>query len=149
MSIAAIKNFNVEDLVRILGGKEFANAAQLKGLEAMGGVGAGTAGPVARFAGSKAANNILRLVPGLTAGLAVMDVADIVAGNDSLANKAMDTTAMGVGGAIGALGGPLGAVAGASTGKFVSDGVQWLFGDKLTPEQRKMQETLALLGGSN
>ena len=113
MSIAAVKNFSIEDLVRILGGKDFANAAQLKGLEMMGGLGAGTAGPIARFAGSKAANNILRLVPGLTAGVAVLDTADIIAGNDSLGNKAMDAAAMGIGGVLGAAGGPLGAMAGA------------------------------------
>ena len=42
-----------------------------------------------------------------------------------------------------AAGGPIGAMAGASTGKFASDSLQWLFGDKKTPEQRKMEETLS------
>ena len=54
---------------------------------------------------------------------------------------------MGIGGTLGAVGGPLGAMAGASTGKMVSDATQWLFGDKKTPEQRKIDEALALLGG--
>ena len=48
----------------------------------------------------------------------VADVADIVTGEESLANKSMDVAAMGVGGAAGfALGGPLGASIGASFGK--------------------------------
>ena len=34
--------------------------------------------------------------------------ADIIAGNDSLGNKAMDTVAMGIGGTLGAVGGPIG-----------------------------------------
>ena len=39
------------------------------------------------------------------------------------------------------------AAAGASTGKAVSDGLQFLFGDKKTAEQRKMEEALAALQG--
>ena len=58
----------------------------------------------------------------------------------------MDTEAMGIAGTIGAVGGPVGAMAGASTGKWASDSLQWLFGDKKTPEQRKMEEALAILG---
>ena len=71
----------------------------------------------------------------------------LLLGKDSLANKAMDATAMTVGGVIGSVGGPLGAAAGAGIGKSVSDGVQWLFGDKKTPEQRKMELALAELRG--
>ena len=82
----------------------------------------------------------------------VTDVADIVAGDESLGNKAMDAAAMGTGAAIGGvLGGgifsPLTASIGASTGKLLSDGTQWLFGDKKTPEQRKMELALAQLNG--
>ena len=57
---------------------------------------------------------------------------------------------MGVGGVIGGvlgMGNPFAVAAGASTGKMVSDGVQWLFGDKMTAEQRKMEEALAALQG--
>ena len=32
-------------------------------------------------------------------------------------------------------------------GKAISDGAQWLFGDKKTPEQRKMELALAQLNG--
>jgi hypothetical protein len=91
------------------------------------------------------AKNALRAVPLIGAGFAVADVADVVAGPDSFANKAMDATAMGIGGTLGAIGGPLGVMAGASTGKAVSDFTQWLFGDKKTAEQRKMEEALAML----
>ena len=42
---------------------------------------------------------------------------------------------------------PLTASIGASMGKMGSDGLQWLFGDKKTPEQRKLEEALALLQG--
>ena len=94
--------------------------------------------------------NIARALPVVGAGFAVADVGDIVFGQESLANKAMDTGAMGVGGVIGGvlgMGNPFAVAAGASTGKMVSDGVQWLFGDKLTPEQRKMEEALAALQG--
>jgi hypothetical protein len=95
-----------------------------------------------RFAG--------RALPILGGIGAVTDVADIVAGDESLANKAMDTAAMGVGGGIGAvvgLGNPLVAATGASLGKMGSDALQYLFGDKLTPEQRKMREALMMLQG--
>ena len=97
-----------------------------------------------RFAG--------RAVPLLSAITNVTDVADIITGDESLANKAMDATAMTAGAAIGGvLGGgvfsPLTASIGASTGKLISDGTQWLFGDKKTPEQRKMELALAQLQG--
>ena len=94
--------------------------------------------------------NIARALPVVGAGFAVADAGDIVFGQESLANKAMDTGAMGVGGVIGGvlgMGNPFAVAAGASTGKMVSDGVQWLFGDKMTPEQRKMEEALAALQG--
>ena len=78
-------------------------------------------------------------------GLAVVD---LVTGEESGINKAMDATAMGVGGTIGGivgLGNPLAISAGVGLGKMVSDGTQWLFGDKKTPEQRKMELALAQL----
>ena len=69
-----------------------------------------------------------------------------------LANKAMDATAMGTGAVIGGVLGagvfsPLTASIGASTGKMLSDGTQWLFGDKKTPDQRKMETALVALNG--
>ena len=101
-------------------------------------------GQAGRIPGVTAAAKIL---PAVGAVGAVLGAADIVAGQSSLANKAMDATAMTVGGMLGAVGGPLGAAAGAGIGKSVSDGVQWLFGDKKTPEQRKMELALANLRG--
>ena len=65
----------------------------------------------------------------------------------TVCNKAMDTAAMGIGGFLGAAGGPIGIAAGAGIGKAVSDGAQWLFGDKKTPEQRKMELALQQLQG--
>ena len=63
---------------------------------------------VGRFAG--------RVAPALSAFQNVADVADLVTGEESIANKGMDVAAMGVGGAAGfALGGPLGAAQGSSS----------------------------------
>ena len=59
----------------------------------------------------------------------------------------MDTAAMGIGGTIGMLGGPIGAATGASIGKMTSDGLQYLLGDRKTPEQRKLEEALMMLQG--
>ena len=88
-----------------------------------------------------------RALPVLGAVSGVMGAADVIAGPDSFANKAMDTAAMTIGGILGAPGGPMGIAAGAGGGKMVSDSLQWLFGDKKTAEQRKMEEALAALGG--
>lgn len=104
------------------------------------GVGNKAAAKVGRFAG--------KLAPGLSVAGNVMDVADIIAGDESFGNKAMDATGMALGGTAGAfLGGPLGASIGASVGKMGSDGLQWLFGDKKTPDQRKMESALVALNG--
>ena len=79
--------------------------------------------------------------------MAWLGAADVVAGNDSAANKIMDTAAMGIGGFLGAAGGPVGMAAGAGLGKAASDGLQFIFGDKKSAEQRKLEEALALLQG--
>ena len=88
-NLARMKGLSVEDLIGFLGGKEFANKAQLGILEKLGGVGSGKGfgASAARFAGSKAANTALRFVPGLTTATAALGAADIVAGNDSFGNK--------------------------------------------------------------
>lgn len=100
-----------------------------------------------RFAMSPGAKAALRFVPGLSVLGAGLGAADIVAGNDSLGNKAMDTAAMGIGGFLGAAGGPVGIAAGASLGKMASDAVQFIGGGGKSAEQRKMEEALALLRG--
>ena len=103
-----------------------------------------------RMAASGIGRGIAKALPILGAATAVTDAGDIVFGQDSAANKVMDGTAMAIGGTIGGvlgMGNPLLAAAGASTGKFASDSLQWLFGDKKTAEQRKMEEALAALQG--
>ena len=84
---------------------------------------------------------------GLGAVGGVLGAADVIAGKDSAANKIMDTAAMGIGGFLGAAGGPMGIAAGAGLGKAASDGLQYIFGDKKTAEQRKLEEALAMLEG--
>ena len=140
--LARLKGVSVEDLLSILGGKGFANTAQSE-LMARG----GQATKLGRLAGSKLANSALRVVPGLSVAGAALGAADILAGNDSLANKAMDTVAMGVGGTLGAVGGPVGIAAGASLGKMASDATQFVLGGGKSAEQRKMEEALAALRG--
>ena len=137
-----LKGVNVEDLLSVLGGKGFANTAQAE-LMARG----GQATQLGRLAGSKLANTALRFVPGLSVAGAALGAADIVAGNDSFGNKAMDTVAMGIGGTLGAVGGPVGIAAGASLGKAASDATQFLLGGGKSAEQRKMEEALAALRG--
>ena len=95
---------------------------------------------VGRFAG--------RALPILGALQSVGDVGDIVFGDDSLGNKAMDTAAMGIGGTIGGvlgMGNPLLAAGGASLGKAASDGLQFLLGGGKSQEERKLEEALKLL----
>ena len=149
--VAKIKGISIDDALRVLNGRDFANSAQWAMRGATGGakgvLDKGIKGTIARMAGSKPVYNALRVVPGLTAGLVALDAADVVTNDTSLLNKGMDTAAMALGGILGAAGGPIGAMAGASTGKFASDSLQWLFGDKKTPSNENL--TLALIGGIN
>lgn len=136
---------NVNDVVKFLRGKEFADTASLKVLEKLGGVGTGAGGAgskVARMAASKGFKNALRAVPIVGTGLAALDVADVVVGDDSLANKGMDATAMTIGGILGAAGGPLGVAAGMGTAKLLSDGAQFLLGGGKSAEDRRIEEAL-------
>ena len=137
-----LKGVNVEDMLSILGGKGFANSVQAE-LMARG----GQATQIGRLAGSKLANTALRFVPGLSVAGAALGAADIVAGNDSFGNKAMDTVAMGIGGTLGAVGGPVGVAAGASLGKMASDATQFVLGGGKSADQRKLEEALAALNG--
>ena len=103
-----------------------------------------------RMAGSRVGGILSKALPVLGAVGAVTDVGDILTNDTSLGNKAMDAAAMGVGGTIGAvvgLGNPFIAAGGASLGKMGSDALQWLFGDKKSPQQRKMEQQLALMQG--
>lgn len=109
--------------------------------------GAGPMAAISRFAASPAALTAAKVGTGIGALGGVLGAADVLVGRDSAANKAMDTTAMAIGGILGAAGGPMGIAAGAGLGKAASDATQWLFGDKKSAEQRKMEEALALLRG--
>lgn len=143
---------NVNDVVNFLKGKDFATKTQWDVINKLGGAkaqlatnaaGKATLGAkLARFAGGNAFRNALRVVPVVGTGLAALDVADVVAGNDSILNKGMDATAMGIGGLLGAVGGPLGIAAGASTGKMISDGAQFLLGGGKSAEDRRIEEAI-------
>nr|AAU84563.1 hypothetical protein [uncultured organism BAC21E04] len=149
---------NVDDVLRFLSGNDFATKAQSALIDKLGGeqaqlarnaAGNPTIGAkVARFAGGNSARNLLRVVPGLSTALVALDAADVVAGPDSLGNKAMDATAMGVGGTIGGimgLGNPFAIATGANLGKMASDATQFVFGGGKSAEQRKLEEALKLL----
>ena len=128
-----------------------AKQAQLAALNASGGVGSGGAtglvGKIGRFAATPKALMLAKVGTGIGALGGVLGAADILAGNDSLGNKAMDTVAMGIGGTLGAVGGPMGIAAGAGLGKMASDATQFVLGGGKSAEQRKMEEALAALRG--
>ena len=129
-----------------------AKKVQLAALNATGGIGAGGKATgimshLGRAAGSKHFLTAAKVGTGIGALGGVLGAADVLVGKDSAANKTMDTVAMGIGGFLGAAGGPVGIAAGAGIGKAISDGTQYIFGDKKTAEQRRMEETLAALRG--
>ena len=142
LKISQLKGISVDDAMRFLSGKEFATGAQARMI-----ANGAEASRLGRFASGPIARKGLRFVPGLATFGAVSDAADILTNDTSVGNKVMDTAGMAIGGTIGALGGPLGAVTGASVGKMASDGLQYLFGDRKTPQQRKLEEALILLNG--
>ena len=87
----------------------------------------------------------LKIGTPLAAASSVLGAGDVLFGGDSAGNKIMDGAGMTIGGILGSVGGPMGAAAGAGIGKSASDSLQWLFGDKKSAEQRRMEEALALL----
>ena len=143
------KGLNVDDLLKYLSGSTTMKQTVPMLGQNLNFVTAGQfSKPIGRFAGSAMGRGIARTIPGISAAVNLLDVADVVGGGDSLGNKVMDTAAMGIGGTAGAmLGGPLGASIGASLGKTVSDGAQALLGGGKSAEQRKMEEALAALRG--
>jgi hypothetical protein len=143
------KGVNVDDLLKYLSGSTTMKQTIPMLGENMNFLTAGKfSKPIGRFAGSAMGRGIARTIPGISAAVNVLDVADVIAGDESLGNKIMDTGAMAIGGTAGAmLGGPLGASIGASLGKTVSDGTQFLLGGGKSAEQRKMEEALAALRG--
>ena len=148
--IAKLKGINVGQVGSYLTGQNLDPYARAMGKDAakltkmIPGVGSRAAVNVGRFAG--------RAVPLLSAIGNVTDVADIITGDESFGNKAMDAAAMTAGAAIGGVLGagvfsPLTASIGAGIGKMASDGTQFLFGDKKSPEERRMEEALLALRG--
>jgi len=108
----------------------------------------GAAMKATRFAGdalkSKAGQAVLKYAPAVGTALSV---GDVILGDESLGNKAMDAGLMAAGGALGSVIPVVGTGLGITGGKMVSDGLQWLFGDKKSPEERKLELALAQLGG--
>ncbi len=102
--------------------------------------------PINRMAGnilkSPITRSVMKWAP--VAGTALA-VGDVVLGDESVGNKAMDAALMGTGAVLGSAVPIVGTAIGATAGKMASDGLQWLFGDKKTPEQRKMEAALAAL----
>ena len=80
----------------------------------------------------------------LAAGLAV---GDILLGDESFGNKAMDAGMMVAGGALGSVVPVVGTTIGASLGKAASDAIQFIGGGGKSAEERKLEEALALLQG--
>ena len=90
--------------------------------------------------------------PALQAGLkwagpvaAALAAGDLVLGDESLANKGMDVALMAAGGVAGSAIPIVGTAMGAAGGKLVSDGLQFVLGGGKSPEERKLEEALALL----
>ena len=146
---AKAKGVNVDDLLKYLSGSTTMNQTIPMLGENLNFLTAGKfSKPIGRFAGSAMGRGIARTIPGISAAVNILDVADVIAGDESLGNKIMDTGAMAIGGTAGAfLGGPLGASIGASLGKTVSDGTQFLLGGGKSADQRRMEEALAALRG--
>jgi len=90
--------------------------------------------------------------PALQAGLkwagpvaAALAAGDLVLGDESLANKGMDVALMTAGGVAGSAIPIVGTAMGAAGGKMISDGLQFVLGGGKSPEERKLEEALALL----
>ena len=110
---------------------------------------AGKAGAaIAALPGMGALGNAAKVLGPAAAGVGgALAVGDVLFGQDSGANKAMDATAMTIGGILGSVGGPLGTAAGVGLGKMASDATQFVFGGGKSAEERRMEEALAMLQG--
>ena len=72
-------------------------------------------------------------------------VGDLVFGDESLGNKAVDAAAMTAGGLLGSVVPVVGTGLGIAAGKMVSDGLQGIFGG--TPKEQRLAEALSQLEG--
>ena len=104
VALAKLKGITVDDALKFLGGKAFADQAQnsLTGMIGRAGGATKLGGAAGRLAGSKIAHGALRAAAGK---ISALDVADVVTNNTSLGNKAMDATAMAIGAALGSVAG--------------------------------------------
>ena len=113
----------------------------------------GKAGRLAGNAlGSKFGQMAVKAAPALGVAGAALGVGDILLGNDSAGNKAMDSAAMAAGGAIGGfLGGgvfsPVTAAIGAGVGKTLSDATQFIVGGGKSEREKQIEALLASRGG--
>ena len=100
-----------------------------------------------RFAGqalkSPIAKGILKAAPVVGGALAV---GDLVLGKESLGNKAMDAGFMAGGAALGSFVPVVGTALGATGGKMLSDGIQFLVGGGKSDRERQLEELLASRG---
>jgi len=116
-----------------------------RGVRKMAGKAGRTLGGLPGMGSLGAAAKVLGPAVGAVGG--ALAVGDVILGDESFGNKAMDSTAMTIGGILGSAGGPLGTAAGIGVGKMLSDGTQYIFGDKKSPEERRMEEALLALRG--
>ena len=102
--------------------------------------------------GSKFGQMALKASPALGVAGAALGVGDILLGNDSAGNKAMDAAAMGAGGVIGGFLGagvfsPVTAAIGAGVGKTLSDATQFIVGGGKSEREKQIEALLASRGG--
>ena len=71
---------------------------------------------------------------------------DLVLGDESLGNKAMDAGFMAGGAALGSVVPVVGTALGATGGKMLSDGIQFLVGGGKSDRERQLEELLASRG---
>ena len=143
---ATVGATTLDDVMRYLGGKPTQGLARAGIKDTLNTITFGQAPKtVQRLAGTKVARGLARAVPAIGALSNVFDIADVLAGDDGIGNKAADVLGMGAGGTLGfMMGGPLGASFGASTGKAIMDSIQGFMGPS---EEEKLRAALNDLRG--
>ena len=143
---ATVGATTLDDVMRYLGGKPTMGQVMPEIGKTLNFVTAGQMPKtVGRFAGSQIGRGIARSLPAIGALGNVFDIADVLAGDDGLGNKAADVLGMAAGGTLGFLtGGPLGASLGASGGKALMDSIQGFMGPS---EEEQLRAALNDLRG--
>lgn len=129
-------------------------AKQTKALEGL--LGTNVQGPVPKGASKmgiqRMAGNALKSGVGkaalkyLPAVGTALSVGDLVLGDESFGNKAMDAGFMAGGAALGSFVPVVGTALGATGGKMLSDGIQFLVGGGKSDRERQLEELLASRG---